>query len=719
MQLFDKKLKSALVSLVIAIGASNTYANNVWQDIPMAFARQAVSNDVLVNAHASRVLQADFALLKILLEQDNVDIELPLPNGQMATYRFEYSPIAQQAVLDKFPEIRTFKATDINNTANTGRFDISPSGFRAMFRHNGELIFIDPQYKSQTDTYAAYFSRDAVRTEPRPADQVIESVIDSINTSLNRPATANRSGGSNGQLRTYDIAITTTGEYTAAFGGTKLGAMAGITTTISRVNQVFNNDLGVQLRLVAGIENLIFTSASSDPFTNESSFSELAKVPGVINGILDPSAYDIGHLFTTDGGGIAFLPSVCNTDRAGLTGLADPTGDIFDIDLVAHEIGHQLGANHTFNGSAGSCVGQQNPATAFEVGSGSTIMAYAGICAGENIQNNSDPYFHSGSIEEIKATVQSVSCGIDTPTGNARPIVDAGDDFTIPSNTAFFMSGSAMDTDGDTLRYVWEQLDTGTATNNPAQWIDNGNRTLFRSVVPATADSVRFFPNFAQLLNPSAINSNPGGTLGLTTEALPSTSRPLNFRLTARDGRNETGFDNALVTVEDTSPVGFVIQSPAAGATWGGATEQVRWNVAATNLPPISCTLVDILYSSDGGDAFDILLAAAVDNDGAFDITTPATASMEGRVVVRCSDNIFFAVNDANINVLGAAGGSTSTTNPVSSENAFGSKPSSTSTSTSTTPGSSSGGGGGGSTGVFLFLLLGLLAVFTRQARWT
>jgi hypothetical protein len=174
-----------------------------------------------------------------------------------------------------------------------------------------------------------------------------------------------------------------------------------------------------------------------------------------------------------------------------------------------------------------------------------------------------------------------------------------------------------------------------------------------------------------------------------------------------------------VVTVINTGSVGFVIQTPSAGATWSGTTEEVRWNVAATNLPPISCTLVDILYSSDGGTNFDILLADAVDNNGVFDITTPATTSAQGRVVVRCSDNIFFAVNDANINVLGVVGGPTPTTNPVSTDSAFGSPVSRTSI--STTPVSSSGGGsgGGGSSGVFLFIVLGLLAVFTRQSRRT
>lgn len=720
MQLFDEKLKSVIAVLLMAIATSSSHANNVWQDISVALARQTASTDVMVNARASRVLQADFSLLKVLLDQDRVDIELPLPNGQMATYHFEYSPIAQQALLDKFPEIRTFKATDVNNSANSGRFDISPSGFRAMFHHNGELIFIDPQYKSQIDTYAAYYSRDAERTEPRPPDQVIESVSGSMNTLLNRSATANRSGGSNGQLRTYDIAITTTGEYTAAFGGTKSGAMAGIMTTINRVNEVFNNDLGIQLNLVDGIDDLIFTSASSDPFDNDP--SDLFDVPGIINGIIGSGAYDVGHIFSTTLGGVAALGSVCNTNAAGLTGLPNPTGDVFDIDFVAHEIGHQFGANHTFNGLSNNCGGgQRNQATAYEVGSGSTVMAYAGICAGENIQNNSDPYFHAGSIEEIKAYVQSVSCEVNTPTGSARPIVDAGNDYTIPSNTPFFMSGSAMDTDGDTLRYAWEQLDAGTASSDTAQWIDNGDRTLFRSIIPTTVDSVRFFPNFSQLLNASASNSNPGGTSGLITEALPLTNRTLSFRLTARDDRGETGFDNAVVTVSDTGSAGsFAIQTPGAGATWSLATEEVRWNVGDTDLPPISCTLVDILYSNNGGATFDILLADGVANNGAFDITTPEIPTTQGRIVVRCSDNIFFAVSDANINVLGVAGGSTPTSNPVSADSAFGAPPSKTSiTPASTIPeDSSGGGGGGGSAGVLMFIFLGLLAVFTRKPLW-
>ena len=348
------------------------------------------------------------------------------------------------------------------------------------------------------------------------------------------------------------------------------------------------------------------------------------------------------HVFSTGGGVIAALQSPCSSVKAeGVTGNNAPIGDAFWVDYVAHEIGHQMGANHTFNGNVGSCSGgNRSASTAYEPGSASTIMGYAGICGSDNIANNSDDYFHAKSQQEVASFTSGFgsNCGTHNNTGNQLPDVNAGSNYTIPQQSAFALTGVATDSDGDTLTYNWEQYNLGASS---APGVDTGSGPIFRSF-PATTDSVRTFPALATLIN----NTAPA-----KGSVLPSTNRTLTFRLTVRDGKGGVVNDDANVAVT-TNAGPFEITSPNASQNWAGNTiQQVQWNVANTNNSPVNCDNVDILFSEDNGFTFPTVLLSAAPNDGSASVLVPNTDVNQARIKVACSDNIFFDMNDVSFTV--------------------------------------------------------------------
>ncbi len=703
MRLFGKGLSLVLLFWVSA----GLNAASYWQDMPAASQRLDQSLPLVAKASEARHLQADVeAIRQQLLSSDSVDIELPLPNGQMAIYHFELSPIAAQDLLDKFPEIRTFKGTDVTNSANSGRFDISHLGFRGMFRHDGQLILIDPQYIGNTEHYITYNAKHAQRLSPSPDDQVETNFAPYLSKLSQERVLAK--GSSDGSLRTYRLAVAATQQYTNAVApgsvGTVADGIAGITTAINRVNEIYERDLGIRLELVANNDAIVYTNSKLGAYANNGSFAELSLNQTNINAVIGPENYDIGHLFGTGLGGVASLGVVCDDDSKarGLTGLNDPTGDLFYVDFVAHEIGHQFGANHTFNGSSslsGSCnSGNRNSSTAYEPGSGSTVMAYAGICisagvtegspSDQNLQYDStdtevvvgtdgasDPYFHAGSIEEITRFVttgnysvggtlisgEGDQCGSMSAMANAAPDASAGPDVTIPANTPFILSGSATDANvSDELTYVWEQMDVGTASSDTSEWIDDSSRTIFRSLLPTTS-SERYLPRLDNILDGYTSHSERGDYIR-DAEFYPITNRDLNFRLTVRDGQGGTAFENKAVTVTTTAGP-FRVTAPISGNTWTAGTATVTWDVANTSGGSVNCSNVNIALKSDNNNVFAYDLrengsnSLTFANDGSATINVPYIDTSDARVMVSCADNIFFAVNpdDFNVSALSTA----------------------------------------------------------------
>lgn len=580
-------------------------------------------------------------------------LALPHPDGGLERFRVIESPVLAPELAAKFPEIRTYRGQGVDDPTASVRFEVTPRGFSAMVLSASGAWYVDPWTRGVVEVVGSYRRRDALRDPESPFECQAPATHDddagpgahAMTTDLGPTPFPLASVGPT--LRTYRLALATTGEYSVAVCGaspTKACVAAELAVAVNRVTGIYEREVAVRMVLIAGNDAVIYLDGATDPYTNSDGGTMLGQNQATLDAIVGSANYDFGHVFSTGGGGVAYLRVICSSSSkaGGVTGRPVPTGDAFWVDYVAHEMGHQFGGNHTFNGSLGSCTGgNRNGSTAYEPGSGSTIMAYAGICGANDLQSNSDPYFHGKSFDEIVAHITTgggSSCAASSATSNTAPAVDAGAAYTIPSRTPFALTGSATDSEGDALTHGWEQFDLGTVEPAPPL-VDAGNRPIFRSFNP-TVSSTRVFPKLSDVL------------AGTTTygETMPTTNRTMSFRLTARDNRGGGGgVASDATTVTSVSAAGpFAVTAPATAVVWaGGSTQTVTWNVAGTTAAPISCANVAIALSTDGGQTFPTPLLASTPNDGTQEVTVPdtPTAGATARVRVACVGNVFFAIS--------------------------------------------------------------------------
>ncbi len=595
-----------------------------------------------------------------LLNNSTAIIELPMPDGRFEKFRIVESPVMETSLNNSYPEIKTFNAKGIDDPYAYAKLDWTNFGFHAMIRKPSGDIFIDPYYKNSTENYISYYTSDFEKNQAEilPEVGLIESEfsIKQKKTSLNLKNVEAICAGAN--LRTYRLAIACTGEYAIAATGkvapTTSEILSAVVTSVNRVDGVYETEVAVKMILVANETDILYASPSTDPFTgNNDAFTLIGESQTVIDNVIGNANYDIGHTFSTGGGGLANLGCVCVTGSkaSGITGSSSPKGDAYDIDYVAHEMGHQFGGNHTFAANTGSCSGNSNSGTRVEPGSGVTIMAYAGICGATNdLAAHSIAYFHTISFDEIMAFTNSNSgntCAVKTASGNSSPSVSTTTSYNVPKSTPFILTGSATDSDGDSLTYSWEEKDSGLK----GDW-NSGSKPYFRSYTPTSSKS-RMFPKLSVVLS---------GTYTTTIgEYLPTTSQTLNFRLIARDNKLGGGgvcYAGTSVVIGSTGP--FSVTYPnVTGIVWAsGSTQTVTWNVNGTDGTPINCANVNILISLNGGTTFTTLLSNTP-NDGTETITVPtqATTINTCRIKAESVGNIFFDINDKNFTISATTAG--------------------------------------------------------------
>jgi uncharacterized repeat protein (TIGR01451 family) len=571
--------------------------------------------------------------------QRPVIVSLPMSAGGFRRYAVVESPVMEPELAAKYPRLRTYRGHGLDDPSEMVRFTMSPLGLQAHVFSQERITPIVPGSDRMAD-WANHNPVPRARAACQIASVESEAYAFASEDSqmAKRHAVSHTATTDEVILRTYRLALATTGEFAAQHGGgTVEGTLAAMVTLVNQANAIFERDLGFRLILAANTDRLIFTDAQGDPYSKaETSVLLLDENQEAIDRIIGTANYDVGCVLVPVQAGIADLAAVCRADSKAKVAVAG------DLIIFLHEFGHAFGSHHSLNGIQNTCGPRAAPYGRFEPGRGSTIMSFVGPCDSDNLQSVHDLYYHSGSIDQIRYFVEhgdGAGCAVTFRTGNRAPTVHAGSNRIIPKGTPFTLTAEGQDPDGGALTYCWEERDFGPQVALSAG--DNGASPLFRSFPPST-NPTRTFPQWSDILNN---RRTPG-------ERLPTRERTMKFRVTVRDNQAGGGLasDETEVTV-DANAGPFSITSPNTAVTWSGQ-QTVTWDVAGTTNAPMSATSVNILLSTNGGLDFPIVLGANTPNDGSEKVLLPELYTTAARIKIEAVDNIFFNVNSANFTIV-------------------------------------------------------------------
>lgn len=666
-------MKKLLLIIFFIFCCANVNAQNevLWQKVnsSSSLARKvndSDSNKLYYKLNAGLLSSKLISATNQTSKSNTAEITIPNADGNLERFSVWESSNFDPELQAKYPEIRAYEGRGIDDKNAKIHFSVAPIGMQTMvFRVEKPTEFIE-QNPDDNSEYVVFKSADNAESKMRLECKTTNLITE------NKTSTTAKTASNAKQFKTFRLALSCTGEYAAFFGGTKEGALAGMNATLTRVNGVFDRDLSVKVVLIANNDAVIYTNASTDPYSNASAGTADPggtwgqEVQTTLTNVIGNANYDIGHLFGGSGGGgnAGCIGCVCVNPTSSVplgkggayTSPADarPQGDTFDIDFVAHEMGHQFGGSHTFS-HAGEGSGTQ-----YEPGSGSTIMAYAGV-TNYNVQSNSDDYFSYGSINQIQNNLAGKTCPVTTTISNNPPVIDAGADYTIPISTAFVLKGTGTDPEGNAITYTWEQFDSAVTTfgANSIAYATKPDGPMFRSLAPTTSP-VRYMP---------ALNSVLNNQLTTTWESVSSIAKTMNFTLTGRDnagtGIAQTFTDAMVVTVNANAGPFAVTSQNVDNLSWEkGSAQTISWSVNNTNTLPGSSN-VNIKLSLDGGLTFSTILASNTPNDGSETVLIPSgiTPSTNCRILIEPVNNIYYAVNSTPFAIGYAVSTSCSTYN--------------------------------------------------------
>ena len=658
-----------LFVVLISICTTSLFAQvNVWQSAELPDITHRDAEERWTSPTNFNLMKMDVELLRAELasapHEDQLSarnsfasFQFPMPDGSFRTFQVVQYDLMEPKLARRFAHSKAFTGIDAEHGSKI-HFNLSKNQFFAVIREKGQTIYIDPYFKHDPTYYMSYNIKNqkdqayefSCGTHGLENGEVIEEEIENLDQVQVTDEVFRGKRGGPINLRTYRLAVSGTFRFTTYYGGTVQGAIDGMATIVNRINSVLERDAAIRLVLVNDNDKIIFLTQADCPFYDDEQNGELGPIIGqnqiTIDQRVGSTNYDIGHVFgNAFYQGLAQLGAVCGGSKArGASVSSPPFGDGFTVSIICHEMGHQFSANHTMY----HCH-NVNTSTAYEIGSGSTIMSYAGICSGTNVIGGADDYYHANSLEAIIGFSRNgggAGCGVETDFGNTDPDITLGypNKSYIPVNTAFRLTGQATDAENsNSLTYIWEQYQAGSRDWSASTWDLTqpiGNEPLFRSI-PPSPDPTRYFPSLPRILS---------GT-NYRFEQLPTYARDLRFRFIVRDNAAENG-----ATVWSSMNI-EVIDNSAAGqfelTNWNtkdtaetGSAVELTWNVAETDLAPINTQFVDIYMSVDSGQSFPMLIKEHTPNDGATVVNIPNTPTARFLFMIKANNSVYLDVSN-------------------------------------------------------------------------
>lgn len=646
--------KKILLIGVLAAGFNSIQAQR-WESVSQR------SSQIRKEVEVKNAYRVDLATLRNLLkdaaETGNnakpVVISLPTAEGKIEKFAVYSNPVMAKSITEKY-QLGSYVGVGIDDPSKYVRFSTSPTDMESMIIKDGIFQFIEPIstdkqtygvfYKSKGEAGIHGFECGTDEHDLKDIDKLVENGKKQLSNIgiTSRPT--------NTRYRTFRMAIAATGEYTQFHGGTQAGALTAINNTMTRINGVFEKDFGAHFN-VQDLPGIIYTDAATDFYTPpvvQADPSLNTQLQQTLTAQVGNANYDIGHVFhrnvgsrNGNAGGIGIVCSnpANNTSLAKGSAFSmspDPIGEVFDL-MAAHEMGHQLGANHTFS------MRTEGSGANVEPWGGTTIMGYPGITQ-DNIQANMDGYFHYKSISQVLNNLESKpACGNSVAiVMNTAPAITPLTAHTIPKGTAYYLDAIAVDAENDPFNYTWEQYNSVGDRNSisgDSGWGFNAEGALARSL-PGTANGRRYFPKLESVLNGVLTDKQAWETVSY----IP---RQLNYAVTVRDQnaqRPMTSTSETTVTVGNDGPFKFN-GFTASSVLYNNAVNTIYWDAANTNNAPYNVASVKIDYTTNGTTWTD--LVASTPNTGSYSAQMPA--NLTGTVKLRMSavGNIFYAVSPA------------------------------------------------------------------------
>ena len=600
----------------------------------------------------------------------SVIVSFPNPDGGLDNYKIFEVAIMEQALANNYPNIKSYIGKGMNDKTQSIRFSITPLGFDAVTNSGKVGSFLIKKYRSDSIiNYVVYtylkaapnsiYYRNSNSSTPN-SDFVcgVTDEKDKLDFDKLKKTPKSSQINADGKLRVFRLAVATTVEFSnviasqAGMGAGTVAQKKGVVVAslahlITRLNGDWERDLSLRMILVANQEAVIFVD--SDNFTN-GNMSTLRQESIQITPIIGNANFDIGHVMGAGGAGVAWLGAIAVDDwkTMGVTeydGQQGINSDKFSNNF-AHEMGHFLGANHTYSNS--DCP-NLNSTIQIEPYAGNTYLSYNRLCAGLALDSDgwqplSDPFYHTATIAEIQNVLAQTTSGTLITINNAPPVVNAGADYTIPRDTPYVLKASVTNSNSDGYTYSWEGLDIGVQPETSATATSGPN---FKFNQPTVSPN-RYMPKLEKVI---------AGELNTRMERLSSVSRVQNFAVTVRDNAVIRGSnvrrDDMILTVNANAGPFVVTSQNTTGITWAGNSSQtITWNVAGTTANNINTSLVNILLSTDKGLTFATTLLANTPNDGSQVITIPNNInSLDCRLMVQSVGNLFYAVNTTKFTI--------------------------------------------------------------------